>query len=107
MKILNLDKLDTSTGRQLTIDGKNYPIHSMSVEDFIATSRKVDEIIEKNAGVAEQLESTIDAILRQVPDLSREKLAKFPPQTLQTIVQFIQGEDVEGAEEAAAEAAGK
>lgn len=107
MKILNLNKLDKAPARQLTINDVNHPIHPMNVEGFIATTRKVEEIMEKGAGLAEQLESAIDMIIRQVPTLTRADLIKYTPEVLNSIVEFVRGGDVEGAEEAAQDEAGK
>lgn len=105
MKILNLDKLNKAPERSLTVDGADYPIHPLSVDGFIETTRAVEKIINEGGSVADQLASTIDMILRQVPTLPREKLTKYTPETLEVIVKFVRGEDVEGAEQA--DAAGK
>lgn len=107
MKILNLDKLNRAPERQLTIDGVDYPIQPLSVEGFIETTRAVEKIVTEGGSPAAQLDVTIDMILRQVPTLPREKLTQYTPETLEVIVKFIRGEDVEGAEQAAEGEAGK
>jgi len=104
MKILNLDKLNKAPERQLTIDGVAYPIHPMTVDGFIETTRSVEKIMSEGGSIADQLESTINMILRQVPTLPREKLTKYDPETLEVIVKFVRGEDVEQAEQAAEDA---
>lgn len=106
MKVLNLDKLATKQGRQLVIGGKSYPIEEMTVSNFIETTKAADRIAD--ASIAEQIQATIEMVLRSVPSMTIGDLSSIPLETLQMIVAFVRGDDVEGVEsEGDEEVAGK
>ena len=96
MKVLNLDKLATKQGRKLVIAGVSYPIEEMTVSNFIETTKAAERIA--NAPVAEQIEATIEMVLRSVPTLSQDVLKGMSLDTLQVIVSFVRGDEVEEAE---------
>jgi hypothetical protein len=106
MKILNLQKLTKAPDRELEIDGVKHPVHPLSVEGFIETTHEVQKIMESEGGgtLADHIESSIKVILRSVPTLTRDQLVVYTPEALQTIFQFVRGDDVEQAEVAAGEA---
>jgi hypothetical protein len=106
-KILNLDKLQKTSDRKLKINGVDYAIEPMSVENFIETTRTVERLVKEGATVADQIEATVDMICRSVPTAPRDALKKYQLDTLDTIATFVRGEDVEEQEAAAAEEAGK
>lgn len=97
-KVLNLDKLSKATTRQLTINGVNYPIEAMTVENFIETSRTVERLVKGDPSLADQVEATVDMICRAVPSVPREALVKYELELLNTIATFVRGEDVEEQE---------
>jgi len=103
-KILDLDKLDSAAHRrELMIGGKSYPIKELDVKDYIALTREGTKLDEK-ATLADQLEQSIEMILRRVPGVPREQLESRTLETLSTIVAFISGEELAEAEEAEASA---
>lgn len=97
MKILNLDSLAKTEGRQLIIFGKAYDVQGMTVGNFVETT-KAAELLVGEVSLAKQVEATIDLILRSVPTVERSELDKLELPQLQAIVQFIRGDDVEGVE---------
>lgn len=97
MKILNLDKLDTKEGRQLVIRGKSHPVEEMTVENFIATTRAAEKIAD--ASIADQIEATVEMIVRSVPTVDRSDLVKLSLESLQAIVAFVRGDAVDGVEQ--------
>ncbi len=104
-KILNLDKLaeaSAATQRALKINGKDYPIHGMTVDNFIQTSLDAERIA-KAESVVEQIQATIDMICRSVPSLPREVIGGYSLEVLSSITIFVRGEDVDGQEEQATE----
>lgn len=104
MKILNLDKLDTSGKRQLRIAGKDYPVLGMTVDNFIATTLEAEKLEkEQNLTPRHEVEAMINVILRSVPSAPRELLTNLQLEQLRAIGDFIRGEDVEGATEELAE----
>ena len=105
-KFLNLDKLQKHSDRNLTINGKDYPVEPMSVENFIETTRTVERLVREGATVADQIEATVDMICRSVPTAPRDVLKKYQLETLNTIATFVRGEDVEEQEAVAADGAG-
>lgn len=96
MKVLNLDKLAVAQKRQLVIAGVKYAIEEMTVSNFIETTKAAERLA--NASILDQVEATIDLVLRSVPTVSREVLGVMPLETLQTVVAFVRGDDVEGTE---------
>lgn len=105
MKFLNLDKFTPETGRVLKVDGIDHPIHGIGVGAFIDTNIAVKHMDANDP--AAQLNFTVDIILRLVPTLKREQLARYTLLQLNQIAEFVRGEDVDGAEEAADDRAGK
>lgn len=101
MKTLNIEAL-AATNRTLTIGGKEYPVVEMTVENFIETT-KAAEKLGTNPTYMEQVEATIEMIMRSVPSLSREVLLKLSLEHLSTIVKFIRGDMDEQAQPAQAE----
>ena len=97
MKVLNLDKLTKSEGRELVIFGTAYPVTSMTVANFIETT-KAAEALAGETSLVKQVEATIDMIARSVPSIDKAELAKLELNQLQAIVKFIRGDEVEGVE---------
>jgi len=100
MKILNLDKFETAGDQKkiLVIRGKKYEVEPMTVENFITTTKAV-EAMQDNVKISEQIEATIDMILRSVPSIDRAALAGLGLEQLKAIVAFVRGDDdVEGVE---------
>lgn len=98
MKVLNLDKLVPNEGRELVIAGVSYPVIGMTVANFIETTR-VAEKMTAETSIADQIEATVEMILRSVPSIPREVLAQLSLEQLQTIVAFVRGDAVEGVEQ--------
>lgn len=97
MKVLNLDKLVPNEGRELVIAGVTYPVLGMTVGNFIQTTRAAEKMGE-NTSIADQIEATVEMILRSVPSIPREVLAQLSLEQLQTIVAFVRGDAVDGVE---------
>lgn len=94
MKFLNLDDL-AKHNRTLTIGGVEHVVEEMTVGNFIETTNAASKMGE-NPTFRQQVDATIDMILRSVPTLKREELNKLPLEKLTTIIRFIRGElDVE------------
>jgi hypothetical protein len=103
MKALNLDVLSREV-RTITLGGLDHEVIDMTVEDFIETSRAIDEL-EKDTSVTSQLESSIAMICRRVPTLTPEQLKKLSLEKLTLILKFIKGDmDDEKTEQTAQEA---
>ena len=99
-KILNLDAITTGDKRSLKIDGKQYPIEEMTVENFLETTRAAENLAKNSASLAEEIEATIGMITRSVPTIDRNLLAKLPLAKLRLITDFVNGSSVEeGVEE--------
>lgn len=100
MKLLNIDELSKVT-RTLTLGGVEHAVLEMSVENFIETSREAEKL-GKDAGLPEQIESSVRMIVRWVPTLKEEQLRKLTMTQLGMILKFINGElDEEAKAEAA------
>lgn len=105
---LDLDKLEPTSNRSLTIKGVSYPVEPMSVENFVVTTRTIQRLTANEATtLADQMEATVDMICRSVPSVPRDVLLKYSLETLNNIASFVRGEDVEGQQSAVADEAGK
>lgn len=103
-KILNLDKLvaaEASQRRVLKINGVDYPINEMSVQDFIQANLDAERLEKEGTSVADQVKAAVDMIARRVPDVPRDILVKYSMPVLRQIMAFVRGDDVEEAEEQA------
>lgn len=96
MKILNIDKLAGKQSRELVIFDKKYKVESNTVGTFLENITAAEELA-KSDSLVDQVNSTIDMILRSVPTLEREVLVKLELEQLQAIVAFVRGDEVEGA----------
>jgi len=99
-KILNLDQLaerEPNERRVIAINGVEHPIVEMTVGMFIDVNARAKKL-EGETDMVKQLEATIDTILLFVPTLKREQLTNHKLETLQTIVEFVRGDDIEQAQ---------
>lgn len=99
MKVLNLDKLTKSEGREVVIFGKTYIVEGMTVENFIETTNAAERL-RGEVSLVKQIEATISMIVRSIPSVDRADLLKLSLDQLQAIVAFVRGDDVEGVESA-------
>ena len=105
MKTLNLDALATVT-RTLTIGGKTYDVHEMTVENFIETTKDAERLEkQEDLSIPEQMEATIKMIQRSVPDCPIEVLRKMTLEQLSLVSRFLRGE-MDDEKPAGAEAEG-
>jgi len=104
MKTLNLDSLSKSK-RTLTLNGEQYEVEEMTVENFIETTKEAAALEANDKSTfADQLEAAIAMIQRSVPSCPAKSLRKLSIEQLVTISKFLRGEmDDEVAESADAE----
>lgn len=105
MKILNIDKLVPKEGRTLVIFGKSYDVKGLDVGGFLATTLAAEELANEKS-LVKQIEATIDMIIRAVPTIERDVLRQLSLEQLQSVVSFVRGDDVQGAESSEAPAEG-
>lgn len=97
-KILNVDALSKQE-REIVLGGNSYPVEEMSVENFIATTRKAEELAKGEGSIADQIESAVELVHRSVPTAPLELLRRVSLTNLQTLVQFVRGDELEQVEE--------
>ena len=96
-KILNIDSF-AKDERSLKLNGVDYPIQEMTVENFIETTKQALSLEE--ATLVDQVQGTIKMIMRSIPTIPEEQLRKIKLEHLQTIVAFIRGDHlVDGVED--------
>ncbi|NTX17955.1 hypothetical protein [Burkholderia cepacia] len=108
VKILDLDNLPTSQPqRQITLGGNSYAVRDMTVEMFI-DAQQAAKRLEGETDILKQLDETIVAIMRAVPEVPEAELRKLTFEKLSVVGAFIRGmfdpdqADVEAAVAAAA-----
>lgn len=97
MKVLNIDSLTKTDGRELVLLGKTYVVEGMTVGNFIETT-KAALALGEDATLVQQVEATVSMIARAVPGIDRAELARLSLEQLKAVVDFVQGEDVAGVE---------
>lgn len=92
MKMLNLDTF-AKEDRTITIKGVVYDVQEMTVENFIETTKAIEALEDKEKqSNADQIETTIDMILRSVPKLPRDILRTMSLDKMAVIAKFLRGE---------------
>jgi hypothetical protein len=97
MKVLNLDKVGKKEVRKLILAGVEHVVQEMTVDNFIETTRAAERIANETS-LAVQVEATTEMILRSIPTATRAGLGGLSLETLQAIVAFVRGDDVDGIE---------
>lgn len=105
MKFLDLDKFTPATGRFLRVAGQDHAINAIGVGAFIDTNLFLKGMDQNDA--AQQLQFTVDTILKLVPTLGHDQLNSYTLEQLNKIADFVRGEDVQGAQEVAEGETGK
>jgi ABC-type multidrug transport system ATPase subunit len=99
MEVLNLDDF-TKQARTITMNGKSHEVIDMTVEDYIETSKAIEEMKKVEAvSDADQVLHAVGMISRRVPTLNKDDLKKLSMAKLSMIMKFIQGELDEEAKE--------
>lgn len=99
MKILNLDAVTPPAKKAIQIAGVNYEIPDVTVEGFLLSVRKANEL--KQAAlkgepptqkeVEEQVEEAVDYLCTAIPTLPREVAGKLQMPQLNMIIAFLNG----------------
>lgn len=100
MKVLNLDSLAAKIEKSITLDGVEYMVEEMSVEDFILASREAETL--KDSDPVANLESWVTHIRRVIPSLPEEKVRKLKLPHLMLVMQFVTStieEEAQGGQE--------
>lgn len=90
MKTLNIEAL-TKADRTITLFGVTHDVVEMTVENFVATTEAAERL-GKNPSLKDQVNETVDMILRSVPTASRDDLRKLTLEQLSTVIRFIRGD---------------
>lgn len=100
MKLLNIDQLAEKTNKVVVIGGVEYAIQPISVGAFIKKTKEAEEYVK--AGVDDpmkEVEIVIDLISQCIPAAPRYVIESLSLIQLQTISEYIQRDDVDGAED--------
>ena len=89
-KILNIDALG-SDQRVLQLNGVEYVVEEMSVQNFIDTTKSAEQIIGRP--LSEQVDESVKLIQRSIPTLPESELRRMPLRHLNAIIAFVRGED--------------
>lgn len=98
-KILNIDTLAAAgPARQLVLNGQTHDIVEMTVENFVVSTRVAEKLVADKAGMADQIEASVEMIKRSVPTLDVSLLRGLKLEMLGKIGAFVRGDDVAEAE---------
>jgi hypothetical protein len=87
MKVLNLDALAGQIEKSITVNGVEYMVEEMSVQDFILASKEAETL--KASDPIANLESWMTHIRRVIPSLPEEELRKLKLPHLMLVMQFV------------------
>lgn len=100
MKLLNIDKLSKTTQKSVLIGGIEYPIAPISVGTFIKKTKEAEEYVKSGQiDQMKELEMVLDLISECIPTAPRYVIEALGLEQLQTIADYIQKDDVDGAED--------
>lgn len=100
MKLLNIDQLSEQTNKVVVIGGVEYAVQPISVGTFIKKTKEAEEYVK--SGVKDpmkEVEMVIDLISSCIPAAPRYAIEALNITQLQTIADYIQRDDVDGAED--------
>lgn len=95
MKIINIDALKPEATIVIKSNGKDHEMATLSVGGFLANLQDIERISAKQSP-AEELDATLDVILRSFPTLTREEIKAWPLAAIAQIYEVAQngGNDV-------------
>lgn len=100
MKLLNIDQLSPTTNKVIQIGGTQYKVSPISVGAFIKMTKDAEEYASGSAfDPMREIEMVVDLIAKCVPDASRLVIESLNLDQLKAIAEYIQGDDVDGAED--------
>lgn len=91
MKFLNLDEL-AKTNRTITLAGEQHEVVEMTVENFIETTKAAEKLEKADPTFGDQMEASIDMIVRSVPTLDAPTLRKLSLEQLTMVLKFLRGD---------------
>jgi hypothetical protein len=91
-KVLNVESLAKPAERVLSLGGTEYTVLPMTVDNFIETTKAVEDMQARDAPAREQVEETVRMISRFVPKLPVELLKPLSLDQLGIIMSFVQGD---------------
>lgn len=102
-KVLNLDQLETTIDKVVTIKGVDHRMTPLSVEDFINQMKEIDEATSSEMTALEMYELSLRVILRAFPTITEAQLRTLNTWQIDALYAFLK-ERVDTAAEEGAEA---
>lgn len=100
MKLLNIDQLAEKTSKVVVIGGVQYGIVPISVGSFVKKTKEAEEYVK--SGVSDPMREVsliLDLISECIPSAPRYAIEALTLPQLQQIAEYIQSDDVDGAED--------
>lgn len=100
MKLLNIDQVAPTSTKVIVIGGVEYAIQPISVGAFLKITKEAEEYVA--AGVMnpqKEIQMVIDLAAQCIPAAPREVLESLTLPQLQAIADYVQRDDVDGAED--------
>lgn len=88
-KILNLDEIDTGIEKAFTLGGKTHKMKPLSVMDFIAQTKRLDEMKATDASAEDNLNFMIDCVVAAFPTVTREEVAALDLGRIRKLTDYI------------------
>lgn len=99
MKLLNLDQLTPSTNKVVLIGGVEYAIMPLSVGAFVKKTKQAQEFVNGNHDPMSEINFILDLVSECIPAAPRHAIESLSLPQLQLIAEYIQKDDVDGAED--------
>lgn len=100
MKLLNIDQVAPTSTKVIVIGGVEYGIQPISVGAFVKMTKEADEYVK--SGIVDPLkevEMIIDLASQCIPGAPRYVLEGLTLPQLKAIAEYVQKDDVDGAED--------
>lgn len=97
-KVLNVDDLEGSIDKVITIKGVDYAMKPFSVEDFLNQMRELNALGEKGVDGAEMFEMSLRMIERAFPTLPKGTLQTLNTFQVDAIYNFLKATSEEEVE---------
>jgi hypothetical protein len=97
-KILNLDEIETGVEKSFILNGKTHTMKPLSVMEFVAQTKRLDEMRASEASLSDSFEFMVDSICKAFPTVERDEVVRLDIGRIQKLTDYINA-DLEAEKE--------
>lgn len=88
-KILNLDEIETGVEKSFILGGKTHVMKPLSVLEFIAQTKRLEEMRASDPSAEASLEFMVDSICKAFPTVDRQDVYSLDMPRIQKLTDYI------------------